>query len=79
LESEVQYEKVLLLDIDTFPLKSLHELFNLDAPAAFAAGLMISLDSRVPGIAMVQSLFFGRLVRLTCGNNKCNVNKWSLR
>lgn len=28
---------------------------------------------------MVQSLFFGRLVRLTCGNNKCNVNKWSLR
>lgn len=34
----VQYEKVLLLDIDTFPLKSLHELFNLEAPAAFIRG-----------------------------------------
>eukprot|EP00438_Fugacium_kawagutii_P016073 Skav230583 [mRNA] locus=scaffold1455:54693:59629:- [translate_table: standard] len=28
---------VLLLDIDTFPLKSLHDLFDLEAPAAFAA------------------------------------------
>ena len=38
--SKVQYEKVLLLDIDTFPLKSLQDLFNLEAPAAFEAWLI---------------------------------------
>lgn len=29
---------MLLLDIDTFPLLSLHELFSLEAPAAFIRG-----------------------------------------
>ncbi|CAJ1410199.1 unnamed protein product [Effrenium voratum] len=34
----VEYDKVLLMDIDTFPLQSLHELFDLDPPAAFIRG-----------------------------------------